>query len=74
MEKLGCWTGLKDFLKECAMLRNVLFDIIRQECQKVESQIAVEQARGTPDGRLLNALRQQAKDLDREIKWFAEAC
>ena len=54
------------------MLRRTLFNIIRQEHQHLEDQIAEEQRRPSPDGNRLKYLQQQEFSLRREMESFPE--
>jgi hypothetical protein len=54
------------------MLRNVLFNIIRQEQRQLEDQIALEQEQAAPDQRRLSRLRQEAFSLRRELEHYAD--
>ncbi|MGQ9365981.1 hypothetical protein [Azospirillum sp. A39] len=54
------------------MLKNVLFNIIRQEQRDVEERLEEEGRRPDPDGRKLSALRREAKMLRRELDHFPD--
>ncbi|WP_169732775.1 hypothetical protein [Azospirillum halopraeferens] len=52
------------------MLKNVLFNIIRQEQREVEERLEEEGRRPAPDLGKLTALRQKAMTLRRELEHF----
>ena len=54
------------------MLRRTLFNIIRQEHQELEDQIAEERRRPSPDSNRLRFLQQQECSLRREMESFPE--
>jgi len=55
------------------MLRNALFNIIRQEQREIEDELEKEEHRPAPDIGRLAALRQQATNLRRELEHFPES-
>lgn len=55
------------------MLRNALFNIIRQEQREIEDELEKEEHRSAPDIGRLAALRQQATNLRRELEHFPES-
>lgn len=55
------------------MLRNALFNIIRQEQREIEDRLEVEEHQTAPDTQRLNTLRQQAVSLRQELEHFPEA-
>jgi len=55
------------------MLRNALFNIIRQEQREIEDRLVAEERRSAPDVGKLVALRQQAMNLRRELEHFPDA-
>lgn len=52
------------------MLKNVLFNIIRQEQRAVEERLKEEGRRPSPDIGKLSALRKEAMTLRRELEHF----
>lgn len=55
------------------MLRKALFNIIRQEQLSVEGELEREELRPRPDIGKLDALRQEANNLRRELEHFTES-
>ena len=54
------------------MLRDALFNIIRQERRQLEDEIAAEQTRADPDSARLSALRREESSLRRELERYAD--
>ena len=54
------------------MLRNALFNIIRQEQREIEDELEKEERSTTPDAGRMVALKREVTDLRRELEHFRD--
>jgi hypothetical protein len=55
-----------------AVMKEALISIMRQEHVALEAQIAEERQRDLPDGMRLEAMQEEASDLQRQLERYQE--
>jgi hypothetical protein len=55
-----------------AIMKEALISIMRQEQEALEARIAEERQREAPDGMRLEAMREEATDLQRQLERYED--